>query len=163
VTRAAFIGGGRDNIVENNIFVDCDPALHIDARALGWASDTVPTTMKQNLLAMPYQKPPWSERYPELLNILQDDPAAPKGNIVAHNVCWGGKWDEVEDVARPLTKLEANMTDQDPRFVDAAHMNFQLQPDSPAYKIGFKRIPIEKIGLYQDDKRASWPVTREAQ
>ncbi|HNT87605.1 MAG TPA: right-handed parallel beta-helix repeat-containing protein, partial [Candidatus Hydrogenedentes bacterium] len=37
VTMAAFIGGGRDNTVEDNIFVDCDPALHVDARALGWA------------------------------------------------------------------------------------------------------------------------------
>jgi len=37
VTRAAFIGGGRDCVVENNIFVDCRPSLHIDARAMGWA------------------------------------------------------------------------------------------------------------------------------
>jgi len=35
VTRAAFIGGGRHNVVENNVFVDCQPALHIDARGLG--------------------------------------------------------------------------------------------------------------------------------
>ena len=26
VTRAAFIGGGRDNIVENNLFVECTPS-----------------------------------------------------------------------------------------------------------------------------------------
>ncbi|MDZ7619210.1 MAG: right-handed parallel beta-helix repeat-containing protein, partial [Patescibacteria group bacterium] len=37
VTRAAMIGGGRDCRVENNIFVDCTPAVHVDARALGWA------------------------------------------------------------------------------------------------------------------------------
>ena len=37
VTRAAMIGGGRDCLVKNNLFVDCKPALHIDARALGWA------------------------------------------------------------------------------------------------------------------------------
>ena len=35
VTRAAFIGGGRDCSIENNIFVDCNPAIHIDARAAG--------------------------------------------------------------------------------------------------------------------------------
>lgn len=39
VTRAAFIGGGRDCTVKNNLFVDCRPSLHIDARALGWAHD----------------------------------------------------------------------------------------------------------------------------
>ena len=160
VTRAAFIGGGRDNIVENNIFVECDPALHLDARALGWASDTVDTTMKSNLLAMPYQQPPWIERYPELVNILDDDPAAPKGNVVARNICVGGHWEEVEEVARPLTRFAANQVDQDPHFVDAGHLNFQLRDDSPAYQLGFKRIPIEEIGLYQDDRRASWPVPR---
>ncbi len=32
VPAAAFIGGGRDNRVENNIFVDCEPAVHVDAR-----------------------------------------------------------------------------------------------------------------------------------
>jgi hypothetical protein len=37
VTRAAFIGGGRDCTIANNVFVDCQPALHIDARAMGWA------------------------------------------------------------------------------------------------------------------------------
>ena len=38
VPRAAFIGGGRDCTVENNVFVDCTPALHIDARGMGWAA-----------------------------------------------------------------------------------------------------------------------------
>jgi hypothetical protein len=160
VTRAAFIGGGRDVTIENNIFVDCDPAVHLDARALGWAADTVRTTMKERLAAMPYQRPPWSDRYPELVNILQDDPAAPKGNIVARNVCQGGRWDEIEERARPLTVFEDNLLDQDPRFVDAARLNFQLRDDSPAYKLGFKRIPIEEIGLYPDPRRASWPASR---
>ena len=65
VTRAAFIGGGRDVLVANNIFVDCDPALHVDARAMGWAAYRVDTTMKERLQEMPYQEPPWSTRYPE--------------------------------------------------------------------------------------------------
>ena len=35
VTRAIQIGGGRDNNVLNNIFIDCVPSLHIDARGIG--------------------------------------------------------------------------------------------------------------------------------
>ena len=38
-SRAAFIGGGRDNRVVNNIFVDCHPSVHVDARLLGWAKE----------------------------------------------------------------------------------------------------------------------------
>jgi hypothetical protein len=109
VTRAAFIGGGRDCIVENNIFVECKPALHIDSRAMGWASDSVNTTMKDRLLAMPYKDPLWTERYPELINILDDEPAAPKGNVVARNVCYGGRWDEVDNRARPYVTFIDNV------------------------------------------------------
>ena len=39
-------------------------------------------------------------------------------------------------------------------------MNFQLRDDSIVYRKipGFKKIPFEKIGLYQDEYRATWPV-----
>jgi hypothetical protein len=47
----------------------------------------------------------------------------------------------------------------DPLFVDAAHDDFRLKPDSPAFKLGFEKIPVDKIGPYQDPLRASWPVT----
>lgn len=161
VTRAAFIGGGRDCVVENNIFVDCDPALHIDARAMGWASYHVDTTMTDRLLAMPYKEPLWIERYPKLNNILEDEPAAPKGNIVARNISQGGKWDGVYGQARPYIAFEDNLIDQGTHFVDAKpefsySKGFRLRDDSPAYRLGFKPIPIEKIGLYKDELRASW-------
>ena len=46
----------------------------------------------------------------------------------------------------------------DPLFVDAANHDYRLRPDSPAIKLGFKPIPVERIGPYQDDLRASWPI-----
>ncbi len=46
----------------------------------------------------------------------------------------------------------------DPLFVDAAHDDYRLQPESPAFKMGFKPIPQERIGLYPSPNRASWPV-----
>jgi hypothetical protein len=33
-----------------------------------------------------------------------------------------------------------------------------LGPASPAYRMGFRRIPAEEIGLYRSDLRASWPI-----
>ncbi|HIE51768.1 MAG TPA: right-handed parallel beta-helix repeat-containing protein [Armatimonadetes bacterium] len=161
VTRAAFIGGGRDNIIENNIFVECNPAVHIDARGLGWMryhveeGGTLPTRLK----AVPYQQPPWSIRYPRLVNILKDEPGAPKGNLIARNICVGGRWLEMEERARPYQTFRDNLLNEDPHFVDAANLNFQLREDSPAYqKIGFQPIPFGEIGLYHDGRRASWPV-----
>jgi parallel beta-helix repeat protein len=46
----------------------------------------------------------------------------------------------------------------DPLFVDVKKGDFHLSPDSPALKMGFKPIPIDKIGPYQDPLRASWPI-----
>ena len=35
----------------------------------------------------------------------------------------------------------------DPKFVDPANDNYNLQPDSPALKLGFKPIDTSRIGL----------------
>jgi hypothetical protein len=45
----------------------------------------------------------------------------------------------------------------DPRFVDAAKDDYRLRPESPALKLGFEPIPVDKIGCYADPLRASWP------
>jgi hypothetical protein len=151
VTRAAFIGGGRDCLVENNIFVDCKPALHIDARAMNWASFHVNTTMTERLKAMPYKSELWRKRYPELVNILEDEPAAPKGNVVRHNICSGGRWLGLHSGAKKsMVTWEDNLINEEPGFINKDNMNFQLKDDSRGYKLGFKRIPMEKIGLLKD-------------
>ena len=153
--RAAFIGGGRDNLVANNIFVDCAASVHVDARGVGWMSYHVGPggTLPTRLAAMPYKQSPWKGKYPQLVNILKDEPGLPKGNIVRNNISFGGKWLDVESKAMPLIKFENNLADRDPHFVDAANSDFRLRADSPAYKMGFKKIPIEKIGLYKDTIR----------
>ncbi|HOY57121.1 MAG TPA: right-handed parallel beta-helix repeat-containing protein [Verrucomicrobiota bacterium] len=151
VTSAAFIGGGRDCRIENNIFVDCAPAVHVDARAMGWAKYHADEWVKEGrekgtLSGIHYSKAPYSERYPTLPAILDDDPWAPRGNVIARNICVGGRWDNIESKARPLITFEDNLLDADPLFVDAARGNFELKPESPAWKLGFRRIPFEKIG-----------------
>jgi len=46
----------------------------------------------------------------------------------------------------------------DPGFVDPANRDFRLRPDSPALAMGFKPIPIDRIGPYENPVRASWPI-----
>lgn len=154
VTRAAFIGGGRNVSISNNIFVDCDKALHIDARGMGWASGSVASTMKPRLDAMPINSDLWKKRYPQLPGLWQDEPAAPKYNLVTRNLFHGEKWDDIDKTSRPYVKLENNLSGQDLRFVDLAKGNFQLEEDSPAWKIGFQKIPLAEIGLVEDENRA---------
>jgi len=163
VTRAAFVGGGRDSVIENNIFVDCPRALHIDARGIGWAHQYIVPGggwhMQKKLKDMNYNQPPYSTRYKHLADILEDDPYVPKYTLVARNVFVGEKWDDIHKSARPHVTLQDNLVGEDPRFVEPPPKSFALRDDSPAFKLGFQRIPLKKIGLYQDERRASWPVT----
>ena len=94
--------------------------------------------------------------------ILTNNPMAPVGNVFRRNVCWLGRWDDIEEKARPFLKFENNLVGTDPLLLDATRLDFRLQKKSPAWSIGFKPIPIEKIGLYRDSLRASWPVVHPA-
>jgi hypothetical protein len=158
VPRAFLIGGGRDNRICNNIMVDCKYGMHIDARALGWAKGSVNGTMTQRLKAVPYESPLWRERYPWLAKTLDDDPGVPKGNVVERNISWHCTFDRINPKAKEFGTIRDNLTDEDPRFVDPARDDYRLRPDSPAWKLGFKPIPWDRIGLYRDSRRASWPV-----
>ncbi len=79
--------------------------------------------------------------------MIPHDGIPPEGNVVRRNICVG-KWTEIHWHAKPeMVQIEGNLTDQDPRFVDAANLDFRLRDDSPAWKIGFEKIPFESIGL----------------
>ena len=157
VATAILIGGGRDNRMTNNMFIRCGSAFSIDARGLGWASG-VGRFATEELHTLNYKQPPWSVKYPELLGILEDEPLAPKGNVVARSICWDGAWGQTEAKAEPYVTFQDNLIDTDPKFVDAAGVSFKLQEDSPAFKLGFQAIPVEKIGIYSSEDRASWPA-----
>ena len=166
VTRAAFIGGGRDNAIVNNVFVDCKPAIHVDARALGWAHYHADKWLEEaktegTLSGTEFDEPPYSERYPALANILEGEPKAPEGNVIARNVCAGGRWDGMRQEAIPYLEVKDNLIDAQPGFVDAAAKDYRLKADAPAFDLGFKQIPVERIGLYQSPERASWPVEHQ--
>jgi hypothetical protein len=161
VATAILIGGGRDNIMTNNMFINCGRAFSIDARGLGWAKGVGVFATKE-LIDLKYREPPWSVKYPELLGILEDEPLAPKGNVMARNICWGGPWGWTEPKARPYVKFEDNLVDVDPHFAGKPPADFRLADDSPAIPLGFRPIPFDKIGVYRSEDRASWPVDTTA-
>ncbi|MBL7102701.1 MAG: right-handed parallel beta-helix repeat-containing protein [Bacteroidales bacterium] len=204
--RAAFIGGGRDNVIENNIFVECEPSVQVDARGLSWAkyffdksSKIHVSTLFDGMDAVNFNQPPYSEKYPKLLALYDDDPAVPKNNKVIRNVSFGGRFIDLYDgvnfeiievknnlIGDTIILRESQETDQsdnfqifqyghvetmekmkgnkfskeNPGFEDIAKEKFQLNDNSPAYKLGFKKIPIEKIGLYNDEYRTRMTMER---
>jgi hypothetical protein len=166
VQRAAFLGGGRDHQVLNNIFVDCNSAVELDGRGLDssptWR-EMVDQTMRQSLTTVP--QPLYRSRYPALktLDAYYGPPGGPptegssfkgipaENNVVATNICVG-KWLNLYWHATPqMLRLENNLTNADPGFVEAPSDNatatsFALKQDSPAWKLGFEKIPVDQIG-----------------
>lgn len=156
--RAVMIGGGRDNTVQNNIFVDCPISVHVDARGIAsWTAsywDGRDNTMYDRLNAVNGTKPPYSNRYPQLARILEDEPRLPKGNSITRNISVGGTWIQwIDTFDHAMVEIKDNVTDTDPMFVDREHGDFRLKPDSPALKLGFRQIPFDRIGLYSDEYR----------
>ncbi len=180
---SVFIGGGRDNLIENNIFIDCWKAMQIDARGLTWQIPHLDgrikeATEKGTLRGIRFREPPYSTRYPQLLTLLDDEPYKPKGNVIRRNIFWPGNWenlrrmqqlkpgspapdenwwDAIYPQIRELVKMEDNLINIDPGFADEQAGDFRLRDDSPALALGFEPIPVGKIGLHQDGNRASWP------
>lgn len=150
---AVMIGGGRDNTVDNNLFLDCDPAIHVDARGLSWAKDWFngkDPILISRLEAVHYNRPPYSIAYPHLANILQDDPAVPKYNTIVRNICVGGTWIRwLDGMNDHIVTVQNNLVTTDPGFLDPLapeKRGFELLPRSLALHMGFRPIPFNQIG-----------------
>jgi hypothetical protein len=150
--RGVLAGGGRDNVIENNIFVNCKYGVHIDQRGLGWAKyyfDGTTNTLFDRMKDVNGDQPPYADKYPKLKTLLKDEPALAKNNKVVRNINAGGEFLSLHDGLKqdtPYLMIKDNFTEGDPGFVDAAKLNFRLKEDSPAFKLGFKPIPMDEIG-----------------
>lgn len=87
VDRGVLVGGGRDNVVIDNLFVGVDIPLHVDERGLGWAAYFVAPggVLRKRLAAVPYQSALWSAAYPGLRTLPGEEPGAPAGNVLKGN------------------------------------------------------------------------------
>jgi len=148
VKRAIHLGGGRDHRVENNLFVDCPHALHIDARGLGWRADGYEDLMQQ-LQRWPYQVPPWSDRYPELVHILDEEPMAPRGIVVSNNILVSCVGDEIEEKAKAYLIMKQNLLEAPATLLTGPPKGLpEVDPADPQVRaIDFQPIPYGQIGI----------------
>jgi parallel beta-helix repeat protein len=172
--QGVLIGGGRDNRIENNIFIECGIPVQMDNRGLRWetrwAHFRPNGPMYKPLEEFKHTQPPWSTRYPKLARILDEHPQAPLGNTLQRNLSVRSGWRDPEAHCREHFKVHIDkqymtitdnyVTTDDPGFLDFASMNFQLKDDSIVYlKIpGFTKIPFDRIGLYRDEFRTGKPA-----
>lgn len=203
-----FFNSGRDNKVENNIFVKCKPSVNnYDWPHKNYFYKGGAWKIWEKMMQYKYNEPPYSTKYPVLTTYYDSSITAigqPIHNIYRNNISCGGsfmdlsveiplnkivvsnnlicdsillnlvkKWTiDIDPYAIPYTKTytqnDTDMVDTleklgniimkgDPGFVSLETANFNLKESSPAFKLGFKKIPIEKIGLYIDEYRKVLP------
>jgi hypothetical protein len=144
---AVFIHGGHDNVVDNNIFIECKRALgHAPWDDQRWKNYVAAELWQERLLKeVDITKPPYTDRYPDLKDFMTPEICSrPRVNYATRNLfidCpsfYNGNW-AIQDCLA---------TNEDPGFVNAAEANFQILPDSPVFDRipGFKNIPFNDIG-----------------
>lgn len=158
--RAVMCGGGRDNLIENNVIVQCGAAHFTDRRGKAWVVDTPGDSwdLLGKIKRYNYDQPPWSIEYPELATILDngyEQAKEPEGCVIRTNIGFQNKkWLEKNCLGAcdgfSFYTITNNIEEEDPRFVDPENGNFRLRDDSPAYRLkGFQPIPFEFIGPWK--------------
>jgi len=157
-------GGGRDNLIENNIIVKCANAFSADSRGISILKPNTVLDVLKQLKGVNYQQPPWSTAYPKLAAVPNTwaklhDPNRnwlyPEGSTFSRNLGWKNQvwtkevnWGFGGTGALPKFKIRDNIQNADPRFADESKLDLRLAPSSPAFTIGgFRRIPFEQIGI----------------
>jgi parallel beta-helix repeat protein len=156
VGRGVLLGGGRDNLIQGNIFIDLPVGIHVDAR--GPRGITLDRPGSWNLLAkceqVDYLSPLWKERYPRLATVMENNPLMPIGNSIRDNILigckkpfalskgveeqWLGKQNNVEWILEEFPSLPAAESDE--------KLDLSKLPAIWQKVDGFQPIPIDKIG-----------------
>ena len=150
------IGGGRDNIVENNIFIDGHPAIHVDARGIDWASyyfHSTPDRKKEDVLfkrlkAINPNEPPYSEKYPRLKRVLKDEPAMPKNNCIQRNIFCNGEWRKLyHNLNDSIVCFKNNKVLEECDFYQIDGENISIDFEKDVFPENFEKIDIDEIGI----------------
>ncbi len=152
--NAFFIGGGHDTVFRENIVIACNYALRGDARYLNWAVGGLPTLLYR-LSLMPYQSPPWSSQYPELVSMAAGNPAIPSGNEFAMNLVEASTPFYLADGTDQLFLIERNFYGPDLQFLDRELDNLKLKKGSPPARAGFPKIQNARAGLMLNSIRTT--------
>jgi hypothetical protein len=174
--HASNVNGGYDNRFLNNIFIDNrnSDAGHVGIRA-GWdpprwlAAEHDGQLQQARLLTeVDILSPPYSAHYPDLKRLFEAPPTDRRCNQVWRNVSVraGTLASSRPDENPPGNDMRDNFeSDQDPGFVDAAAMNFQLRPDAQVLRKvpDFEPIPFDRIGRISDRPAAAVAASRPIQ
>lgn len=148
VNQAVFIGGGRDNTVSDNLFVNSTPAISVDSRGMSWQKPDVtdPNGVFQTALrAVPWNQAPYATAYPMLPSILTNMPGVPINNVLTRNIVINGTQLNADSGAMQYLQIGPWFGSPDVMFASstadsarASYADFVLAPSSPAIAQGFQ-------------------------
>jgi len=144
------VHGGKNNLFENNIFLDAS----VEQIRLQPRDDFMQgNRFVRNIVV--YSKP-------EASLIFSWDTRRDRFSEWDYNLYWL-RGADLRTISRRITPFgtfadwlnagfDAHSVVADPLFVAPEKDDYRLRPDSPAYRLGFKPIPVEKIGAkgYRD-------------
>ena len=151
------VNGGRDNLIENNVMIDCKTAFQVDE-----ASHSEWKTLESSLKKVDWQHGEYARQYPNLVNILNDDPLSPKGNLITTNVAlraekpslvrsiYGVHLSSNANRGKDEIGWTNNVFGESGLFVDEAHGDFTPAPGSDLAKSGFKPVRTGDAGVKPD-------------
>lgn len=132
----------RRNTYVRNIFASSSPTAYIydieNCMDEDWEIDMEDNEINYNLI--------WTYGRPMKLWVCQD---------VGYDVY--DRWEEDFSVWQ-AKGFDTESIFEDPMFVDPENDDYRLKEGSPAFKLGFEPLPIEKMGPYESEERASWPI-----
>ncbi len=143
------IHGGKDNIVDNNLFVDCESSISCSA----WDKARWVKFTSKSLESPEIDRNLYLAKYPALAELTEHE----NRNTIARSLSVQCR----KFIRRDSGKLELfeNVeTAEDPGFGNLAQGDFHLKAAAPlAAKIGWRPIPLDEIGLYVDAYRKTLP------
>jgi hypothetical protein len=167
-------GGGRDNLMTDNIFVNAKTAvLAADSRCAGTPTPVSNVAgdswnLLQKLEAVSYQQDPWATAFPSCAAIPDDYATVtasgsvwllPQGCTFVDNLGFQyGAWTNASAATlAAYASVTGNLQNQDPMFVDEANLTIQsavsktplgLLPGSPVVALqGANPTPFGSIGI----------------
>lgn len=162
--RGVHLHSGKDNLVENNILIENQQwqmgySNHL-SEFKKIESDMSGNRFVRNIVC--YTDPEaylfgianWTDR----IIAESDYNLLFTGDTPMRIRRWPGKPRELSLADWQAMGYDTHSVVADPKFVDPAAGDFRLKEDSPAWALGFKKIPLEKIGLQPGPNRATWPV-----
>ncbi len=151
------VHGGSDNVLEGNIIVDAGfymiEVVPIDPKQMSGNAARRNVLVFDGAKAVAYRCARWR---PEHIRLER-------------NLVWGRGKPVRVDLGSPkrlfadweswlAAGIDQGSICADPRFIKPQADDFRMAADSPARRVGFRDVPVERIGCYRSPERASWPL-----